>query len=141
MPLEDAILYWRREFEDYTYLSSQIEYNLKQIEQMQDAMNNLHGIDYSRVRVQVQHDGKPDSFYDLMERKDKLVEATRGFQERKKALDDLLGKMSEEEREIMSQRYIQKRKLRKMGDDFGYEVNSMHNHIMAIIRKAIKKEG
>ena len=44
----------RRELESYNYICKKIEENEASLEQLFVIQSNLHGIDYSRVRVQTQ---------------------------------------------------------------------------------------
>ena len=141
MAASQEALFWKRELESYNFISQQIEKNIVKLDQMQFVLNGVHGIDYSKVRVQVHYDGKPDSYYNLLEKKDALMKATRLLQDRKEEIDGLLEAMEEEERAVITQRFIERRKLRKMGDEMGYEPNGMYSRIISIITKAIKKRG
>ena len=127
----------RRELESYNYITKKIEENETVLQQLFMIQSNLHGIDYSRVRVQTQVEGKPDSYYNLIERKDELITETSALKKRKKKVDDFLSSLDEEEKEIVTERFIYNHKLGKIGSRHNYSVSGVQWKITSIIKKGV----
>ena len=78
-----------------------------------------------------------NSYYSLIERKEKLMAETEALRARKERVDRFISSLSDEEKGIITERFIRGLTLSQVGFRHHYSVSGIQWRIVSIIKKGV----